>query len=483
MKTKLALILAVFLLLSSLLASCATGSGGNTPSSSPSNSASGTGDHYDALEKEDLNGMTVRFLADSDELNVQNLGESAMNDVVYLRNQKVMSDFNFKMEFCPDKTDIRLLTDASEIGAVDVYYASVIEAFPDSNSPVTLNLCNISTLDLTAPWFDPNVTGEFRVGDMAFIVIGDVDYGTINNQRVLYFNKENAAVHGIDYDFYGEVLAGTWIWDDFGRLAKSVTYESSGDNYADENDNWGCVAEHSGRFYDCVMSLGIKSTCRDEFGEVSVNINSEEFVEACNYIWKFINYDQEMLFLRNYKKGGVLVHQGECGRTISELFASDRCLFLLASVLECTGSTMRNMESDYGIIPLPKYNDHQERYYSPTSHGGQTYGSSIALITGDAEISGTVITALYAASGSTVIPKFYDNTLIAKGLRGDENNKVMLELITETSSGDLGYSMSFMLMLWALPDEYGHFASYCASHQRGLARNLKMQLSYWEKAE
>lgn len=485
MKKKLALLLAILMLATTVLVACGPDNGGKTNDGGNTDIGStGDGDHYNSLAKEDLDGATVKFLAhNASEYQITELGTGSMNDVVYKRNQKVMRDFNFKMEFCSDKTDLRLLTDASEIGAVDVFYANVSEAFPENNSPITLNLCNISTIDLSDPWWNQNVTGEYKVGDMAFIGIGDVDYGTLNNQRVIYFNKENADVHNIEYDFYGEVLAGTWTWDDFGKLAKSVTYESSGDNFMDENDNWGVVMEGSNRFYDCVMSTGVRSTTRDENGDVLVNINNEEFVESCSYVWKFINYDQEMVFFRNYKKGGELITQSDCGRTITQLFSTDRNLFLLATVLDCAGSDMRNMESEYGILPLPKYNDLQERYYSPTGHGGQTQGTSVALITADAELTGTVITALYAASGATVIPQYYENALLAKGLRGDENNRVMLELITETSCADIGYGMSFMYVLWALPDEDGHFASYCASNQRGLERKLKMQLSYWEKAE
>ena len=91
------------------------------------------------------------------------------------------------------------------------------------------------------------------------------------------------------------------------------------------------------------------------------------------------------------------------------------------------------MESDFGVVPLPKWDETQERYYTPS----------------DSNAFGTLVTAkspeavgAYLEMGSSyghrnLIPLFFDKELKAK-LARDPESAEMFDLILSSSTYDLG---------------------------------------------
>lgn len=118
-------------------------------------------------------------------------------------------------------------------------------------------------------------------------------------------------------------------------------------------------------------------------------------------------------------------------------FIEDRALFFIEEL--CVASNkLREMESDYGILPLPKYDLEQENYitFSHTSHN-----LSVALpITSadDAEMLGMILEDMAYYSMELVRPAYYENMLNGK-LARDEESIEMLDIITSNISYDLGF--------------------------------------------
>lgn len=122
------------------------------------------------------------------------------------------------------------------------------------------------------------------------------------------------------------------------------------------------------------------------------------------------------------------------------LFAADQGLFLMRPI-NCTEKLRETMESDFGILPLPKYNDEQEDYRSPV----QCYGGSVISVplnVADASRTGVILEALSAESRYTLIPAFYDIVLDEKNTR-DEESKEMLDIILNTRIYDVGVFYDF----------------------------------------
>jgi len=97
----------------------------------------------------------------------------------------------------------------------------------------------------------------------------------------------------------------------------------------------------------------------------------------------------------------------------------------------------RDLETDIGLLPLPKYDSNQDGYYHIIS---DWWASSIVVPATNSkpDETGFIIEALCAESKYTVRPAFYEQTLTRKMMR-DEDSEEMLDIILESRSYDIGY--------------------------------------------
>ena len=87
---------------------------------------------------------------------------------------------------------------------------------------------------------------------------------------------------------------------------------------------------------------------------------------------------------------------------------------------------LRDMESDFGIIPTPKYDAAQESYVTYNALGNST--GFVIPITADSEISAVISDQLAYEGWRDIVPVYYDIALKSKYGR-DERSADMLDLI------------------------------------------------------
>ena len=104
---------------------------------------------------------------------------------------------------------------------------------------------------------------------------------------------------------------------------------------------------------------------------------------------------------------------------------------------ECMAWTreLRNMEADFGIVPPPKYDQAQERYYSIILN---PFMQMIPVTVEDINRTANIIDVLNAASHDTVMEAYVNITLQNKSTR-DEDTIRMLRLVFD----DLSYNIHF----------------------------------------
>jgi hypothetical protein len=121
------------------------------------------------------------------------------------------------------------------------------------------------------------------------------------------------------------------------------------------------------------------------------------------------------------------------------MFKNNQGLFYMIGM--GTGNLMRDMEIDFGVLPLPKFDEAQAEYYCTAS----TYNASAVCIpiTNDRlDFVGFAIEAMAAESMYTVTEAYYDINFMNKNLR-DEESIEMLKIILASCSYDLGYMYNF----------------------------------------
>lgn len=80
----------------------------------------------------------------------------------------------------------------------------------------------------------------------------------------------------------------------------------------------------------------------------------------------------------------------------------------------------RDLECEFGILPLPKADKGQESYYSALSMG-QADTVSIPLTSSDPERTATILEAMTALASQTTYTAYIDRALTYKYLRDDDS--------------------------------------------------------------
>ena len=119
--------------------------------------------------------------------------------------------------------------------------------------------------------------------------------------------------------------------------------------------------------------------------------------------------------------------------TNREMFMNDQIAFRSVSIYNL--QSIREMVSDFGILPTPKYDEQQEDYVNcPTSFRMLTI--TIPVTNTRLELTGSVLEALAYYSKDTTVEAYYDANLQRKVSRDDESRRV-LEIIFSTVTYDL----------------------------------------------
>ena len=120
------------------------------------------------------------------------------------------------------------------------------------------------------------------------------------------------------------------------------------------------------------------------------------------------------------------------------MFTEDRALFwieIIYGVLQ-----LRDMDTDFGLLPMPKYDDNQKEYTSYI-HTGHTSTSCVPVTNPDIDLAGRILTDMAYMSYKTIRPAYYEKTLKGKASRDVESGE-MLDIIYSNIRLDLTFAMT-----------------------------------------
>ena len=137
-----------------------------------------------------------------------------------------------------------------------------------------------------------------------------------------------------------------------------------------------------------------------------------------------------------YKDGNTAITNVEFGNG-KVLFGSQVLLKL---------QILRDYDTDFGIIPFPKYDESQEKYQSSVWNGLVC----VPVTAKDYSLSGAVLETMAYYSQSTLMPAYYDKLLDSKFVRDDES-AAMLDLIFDGLVYDIGLCFDNFIGCYGAP--------------------------------
>jgi hypothetical protein len=242
----------------------------------------------------------------------------------------------------------------------------------------------------------------------------------------MLFNKALAQNLGIE-DLYALVKQGKWTFDKFEETAKMAKRDLNGDGVITADDQHGFLGATRSVQPAFWIAGGAKTIDKDADDIPYLTALESKFID----VW----FKMADMLVKNeawfYNVPDPNLFPNPLWDTI---FMDGRALFVTGSLT--SARTFRDMEIDFGIIPYPKYNEQQEKYYSQLPWVETV---SIPRYTADSDMERTsiILEALACESYRSVTPVYVDLVLRSKYTRDDESEE-MIDIILNNRIFDWG---------------------------------------------
>ena len=384
-------------------------------------------DVSDNLPEKDFGGKTFCVAGDNGYeeyyLTAEQNGE-VVNDAVWLRNQTVTERFNFTLDANVfDEGSITGNVKNSVLAGDDAYQliaGHIIYLGMAAVDKIMYDMRELPYIDFTRPWWSSSTTDDLTYKGMTFIGIGDFALSAVAETYCMFYNKSIAADHSLP-DMYDLVYAGDWTIDKEIELSEGVYTDLNGDGKRDKGDLYALSTSTKSAANAYLWALGKKIATQQPDGTYEISYFDEKMVSVMEKLYQMY-YETDQVYFEVSHNPRVAFEPGLA------LFAD--------GIFGQATSTLRDVEFDYGIIPYPKWDTAQEKYY--TSVDGGHEGLAVVKSITDPEFVGIVTEVLCAESWKKTVPAYYDTALKYKGAR-DYESIAMIDMIMESRVFDFGY--------------------------------------------
>ncbi len=499
-----ALFLCVLMLLSAV--ACSTPSGGEDSTadtsaetqlpSAESTSSADTGPVLDEWGRElveddvpelDFKGATLSFLARKDssgynrwsiDFYADENDVTVMGEAVYKRNEKVADRLGIHYEITIENgsySDFNIYATRIEssyqagdhlfdvVGTYSLYGAQFATRGYFYN---ILDLDKNYHIDLDKVWWNQRLREDLTIGDKLYVAVGDMNTTALTRMMVTFFNQETIKSSYSNLDLYEVVNEGKWTMDYLIQLIAESYSDRNGNSIADEDDFYGLVSCSPSEAYDSICAgMDVKLMDRQADGSWAITSNTELLVDklqkAVDLYWAGNNAT------RFYSLEPSIQH-----------FADGGSHFLIATLDKTMEATLGNMSNDYGVLPIPKYNEEQKMYLT-TPQDAYNLISVMADVEDPTMVS-AALELLCAESYKNVTPELFNVVLKMRYMR-DYASGQMLDHLRE------GISLDFATVNTLSLGDCGRWFRNTLSNSKGNAANvasstLKMTSNVWKKS-
>ena len=371
------------------------------------------------------------------EIIAEETSDEPIIDAVYRRNLKIKEKYNIDIKMIPN-SDVKSILN-KDVKAGDSTYDAVVMYGDHVQGIITADLLldtsHLPYIDLDKPWWDPAIR-SLSIINKNYLLAGDLLILDNEATNVLLFNKKLMADLSIDLP-YKTVKENKWTMDAMHNIIKNGASDLNGDGLMSAfEDRWGFTV-----FNDTIHALlvagGGALAVKDENDIPYMDFASQKNLAVLDKVFDLLYNPDYVLFAKNIPAIG---RQADTGLEVYKTgFEENRILFLWARMRVV--ELFRGMESDFGIIPLPKYDEAQDKYYSIVN----PFTTALLGIPKNAENLDRVsiiLEVLAAESRYTLKPAYYEVVLQRKYAR-DAESEEMLDLIFSSRVFDIGGVYSF----------------------------------------
>ncbi len=278
--------------------------------------------------------------------------------------------------------------------------------------------------DLSKPWWIQNFTENCSMFDEAYFAINSSCYGYYSMAACILFNKDLANEYELP-DLYQLVRDGEWTVDKMTELTKNFSQDLNGDGIYDGEDLIAVTSnDHSyinfwyGAFRQSTVEKG-------ENDAPTYLVNTPRMASIV----------QKLNTLFNTGSRGVIHKMDVERKEYLDAFAEGRVLFRVASASDAIA--LREYGVNFGIIPLPKFDENQEQYGSWVDPWHLTI--CVPIDNEDPERTSVILETMAYYSYRMVYPAVVEQQLFGSGTRDLESLEMLEKYIFPNVYFDFGY--------------------------------------------
>ena len=402
------------------------------------------------LPEYDFNGASFTIYGGeeyADSFVEEEVGEP-LNDAKFRMARTVEEAYHVKIDefivpFWGMNDGIRQLILAGDT-TYDAYATMDMYAIPLTLEGCFVPLQNVESIRISEPWWGEDLTRELTVANNLFYAVASINMRNFSNTSCLLMNKRIADSLNIEIP-YDDVFAGTWTIDDFLAYRGLATKDLDGNGVMDINDAYtygtSDIRRHEQWFW---FGFGGKYVDKDQDDIPHVTIyDNEKYLKSIELVYGMV-----------YSGPDRISHFMDLDNGSLSTKFNEGNIFVTPGFFQHISSA-REMQDDFAVLPLPKYDESQARYYSwvddPTFY-------MIPTTQDDVEYSGAVLDALACVAHYDVLPALIETTLKDKASR-DEQTKEIIDLCFASRTIEFGESAMF---------DYFDAAKTCSKLMRGV---------------
>ena len=356
-----------------------------------------------------------------------------INDALFLRNSIVEDKYNitithvsFEVGTIQSKLKASV---ASGNGDYDLVMPNIEIGLSSAQQGFIADLTQSAPLDLSNPWWNQRFIDDVSYQGKVFYAIGDVGIMANDATWILMFNKTLHKEYGLE-DIYSIVKSGKWTMDKMLEMCVNVSKDLNADQKWDRDDMFGMATSDNttiGMLYGADVSFSAK----DPDGIPQLSLNTEKTTNVLEKIIQVMYQENHNTF--NFSDWPSIPNTHLVAQ---EIFETNRALFY-GEVMQCV-IRLRAMETDFGVITFPKYDEAQEQY-THVILSNPASCVAIPVNASDPEKSAAVLEDLAYQSLMYLTPAYYEQALRGKFIRDDDSAE-MLDIILANRVCDIGYT-------------------------------------------
>lgn len=361
-------------------------------------------------------------------MDTENLNGEVINDAIYNRNRKVESLLNVNITqemqaYSTAATTAKKMVSAGE-DTYDIIFLESNASTALSSDGLFTDLLQINEINTDKPWWDQNSLKNFIINNKLYFIYGNLHLQYYEALYTIIFNKTIFADLSLD-DPYSLVKDNKWTLDQYLSVITAVTRDVNGDGKMNAQDDlFGTIIVPNQPIYYAI--------CSGERFSNTMNDGSIEFIGINERKYDIFNKLAPVFSDKNVTMTSSTAGVSSYANDIYSAFESQKSPFMV----EVLGRVkeLRTMDTDFGLLPFPKYDEDQENYMSGIAFSAGLL--TIPVTNNDLARTGTITESITAYSYESLIPAYYEINLTGKQFRDNESEE-MLDIMLNNIQHDI----------------------------------------------